>query len=422
MKKNKKILRFSLMTLFLFALAAFYYLKLRIDYKEQFLVSNLLFLSAKKIKTIYTQGDIKGALQKDPKRCFDELGDLSSTSPHFLRCNPNYLQCLFEGKLGSLENLLQISFQRKKYAIKVHQVFDKISYFSENKRFYDIISRSSTMGVDVPPYGVKLKISIEKFSRYSQEIILLDSCSDTFLPERVYAYESYQKKLFWDNKGRQIYLDKFLVNVRDVVEWASFDSNSSIDVKKYPKKDLSSPVTNLKVSEMKRYCAFRSKQLLKSHHLDAALYFPSDFLRPYQDLRLSLYPWHLRDESEYLYKVYKKQEKFAVSDKNCQQSYTRDCVKKYPWIKHSSASASWMGINQILGGVMEFSKNTFDLQKNVFLSSQLFFAHEDKHQIGQRIFWDGKGYEEIHFGRSYDKFSSLNKKYLPIGFRCMKYE
>ena len=76
-----------------------------------------------------------------------------------------------------------------------------------------------------------------------------------------------------DNFNQDIFIDKFRVTFRDIVEW-----KASLRLA-YKIPDTFSPPDSafgLTLEEMKNYCSFKGKQLLQAHIWDAATYIPQD--------------------------------------------------------------------------------------------------------------------------------------------------
>lgn len=359
---------------------------------------------SKQIHEVFTQGDQDDLLIKNPKLCESEIGDVAGVGKFYTRCNPGFLQCLYLQKSSPLHNL---KFERENSKLK----FELVPY--ENNKIYKVISRQISSGSFLPTYGIELKLKATNYPKFSMKFILEDSCHNTFLPQRKYAYGKENKKeiLEWDNFDQNIFVDKFLVSNREIKEFNETLSRDFI----FDPKNLSYPATKLSFKQMKEYCAFRSKELLMAHIYDAASFLPTDLedVEPIKVKRGPLY-WTKDIKTSFL----KDRNKVQVNQDICNLIYSKDCLKNYNYDPYFTNS-SWMGINNSLGGPLEAFYNPIEPDKNLKLSSIYFSFKSNRHAIAERGFWDGENHSPDSIRK--EEFEDLKEiQELKIGFRCME--
>ena len=270
------------------------------------------------------------------------------------------------------------------------------------------------------PHGPQLGYQIQlTYREESLQIILSQECAETFLPERRYAYGEYSKNrrdnFRWDNFGQKIFIDRYLVSNRDLKVWS--DLGLAPKAIQFDAGLPDNPALKLTKSQMLSYCAFRGKQLMQAHILDAASFHPMDIqnVRPKSSLR-NPYPW-TRKKGTFLNK--------ALNDKGslfkkeyCKKIFTSECGETALLGASVARSRSWMGMYQVLGGQLEAVRNAVQPKYNLKASSQHFDIHSAWHKIGKRAYWDGVGHTERNFGW---KRGEVPSKYpLGVGFRCFR--
>ncbi len=452
---------------------------------EKYLAFQILTKALPKLKKRWMYGDQEGFYDKKAFKCPREVEYNPYVDGKYFRCNPNYLQCFFEGNAGITNPVFKVYIQRKAYTVMANPVFDSIGLFSSKKRFYKIITRSNTEGASIPSYGVLVNLSIKEYPDYSLNVILEDSCGDTYLPQDIYAfgfypYDRYEKDWHWDNKNRHIYIDEHLVSFRDIIEWKLFDKTApkSIQVPNNS-QEWAFPAVGLKLSEMKRFCAFRGKQLLQAHYFDAATFlklsqkdeklikyeenenkeFDENFdknmdntegkknhndeynsdLYPhnFKTIKRSPYPWTKR-EHDFIqdYIEEKKHSPYIqLYENECKLVYSKECISLFSFIVFNNHSNSWVGLSDVLGGYLEVMDNPLYPNQNLKASSFYFDISSSWHQLGLRAYWDGLGFLSKNFDWSNNLYLEINeqdqafiespehpKDPFKVGFRCMKYE
>src|SRR5690606_37806334 len=122
----------------------------------------------------------------------------------------------------------KVSYQQQPYWVTANAIFPPRPRFSPAPRFYTIITPSQHHGEQLPSYALLLNIPVIGQNHSSLTLLLEDSCHDTYLPQRFYAYGSAlhhplpDEQSWWDNLYQDIYVDKFLVSFRDIVEWVEY--------------------------------------------------------------------------------------------------------------------------------------------------------------------------------------------------------
>jgi len=265
---------------------------------------------------------------------------------------------------------------------------------------------------------IKLFFSVKKTKL---NILLENSCADTYLPNRTYGKGPFQSRndWKWDNLNRAIYIDKFQVTNRDIKEWMEYDLTAPNIIIPKQSTALSAPTSNLTVVQMQRYCAFQGKQLLQAHFFDAATFYLGR-KRKSGILFRSQYPWTRKAKSSFLYKAQNDLE-YSFNKKYCSKIYSKECLNTtFPFYNHSTNSSSWMGIYQVFGGMLEYFDNPINQKQNINASSYYFPLTSRWHQLGVRSYWDGMHHAQKNF--RWTKFGppNIRSTQLKVGFRCMR--
>lgn len=366
----------------------FYYIENpdRIIQKRESL--QVLIEGAKKIKKIWHEGDIRGDLKSGKLDCQKEFKDFEKIDSTFFRCNLRFLECVLR---ESFEKEI-VDFPKNIYPIKL-----------ENGHYTKFIVRSSMEGPKIPNYGALINLA---YGGESLKIIFEDSCRETVLPPRVYSYGVENDDWRWDNLGRLLVIDKYLVTNKDISEW---NPNFSF-------KNLSYPATKLKFEEMQNFCLWKGKQVSQAHVFDAASFLPGNLrnINP-KIIFKSPYPWTRIKMSSFLFSAQRYAD-FVFDKKYCSQIYSNECLGKSPFEDFQFSATTWLGLSGVLGGPMEAMRNPVDAKENLLASSYHFPVSSLYHQLGKRSYWDGLGFSWDHF--------SLEEKAIGenalIGFRCMR--
>lgn len=457
---KRSIIYFLLIAIISLTVFVFYYLS---RYKNNDLenesevfirqkLSKVFFDAGLIIKERWEGGDYENKKSSVKFSCLNELGNQDDFDLSYLRCNPNYLQCFLEGNAGYPAPKFKINHGSEKIEVIVNQIFRSPSRYKKGNRFYKIISRSFGQDGVLIDHGVMINLSAPVYPGWSMNLLLEDSCSDTYLPQRRYIYgqkkslssnfkgrNPFVKDAFsvvnaadswtWDNDGRNIYIDKSLVKFREIIEWVDY---SGIKLSGNLPDDPSlwwRPASGLTEAEMRSYCAYRGKQLLESHVYDAATFFVQDYKKSFEkEIFPSVYHWSLRSTDSFLHKARKGgMKKSYINRENCQRAYVYECAKIFPFNLINYQPSSWMGINDVLGGYLEAMRNPIDSNQNLKASSIYFRASSPWHVLGKRAWWDGQGFEDKNFnwldpesGLLTETVGKLSGDHYNIGFRCMK--
>lgn len=374
----------------------------------------LLIEGSKLIKKIWEEGSYRNTKLS----CPDFLGDMNNTDSTYLQCNPSFIECLF----ASVDNHVVLKKRNIKHKIYLKKEFkDSIG----NKRVTQVVSGQIKRVKSFSGNGVIVGIYLKEkgFSTKPLYILLKDRCNDIFLPRRIYGYGKESNKWYWDNFNQNIYIDKFLVSNRDIAEWISYSNNSKLR-SKYKKifenkKILSNAATSISHSDMENYCHFKGKYLLEAHVYDAATSFPGDYQNTMPEYVTRYpYPWMTGRKRSFLYKM-NKNDDYMPSESDCKKAYVKECFNILPYEQHDTASYSWVGIFQILGGPMEMLNNRIDSHLNLKVSSYYLSGRDSKQVLSKRFFWDWSLESDTNV-KSIDQ--NLNVKDPDIGFRCMSFK
>lgn len=343
----------------------------------------------------------KSSLDVD-KNCRDLLGDLSQTDRSYLRCNPDFLACLARlGKGFGVEGRFSLS---EKYQLERRKDSPVVYRFSLSKE-------QVSFDIDLTPH-----------------------CKELYLPERLYAQgpaprEGESEELLWDNVGRNIFIDRDPVSVRDLretlalakrAEYQELFTAQELEVlqKLVATSNLAEPVRNLNLSTQHKVCALWKKELLRAEVYDAATFLPFDPQEAFpSQVSRSPYPWSKRRSDVFL--ANKNPE---INEQNCARAYVYECMGKFKQMHFESLSNSWIGLRMILGHEIESMRNVLSPRKNAMLSSKYFSATSRWHQLGVRGYWDGEGRDYRNFNFALEDPEVPARTDFGVTFRCMRRE
>lgn len=394
-----------------------------LSFKEQLLLDQALNEVALQIQKRYEQGDSEGYLQKNPQACAENLGSLANVHPFFLRCNADYLQCYFSGQAGT---------KPPEYFVHLGKEKERVRIRKSEGRFVKVLSRSLQRLKHLPDYALEMNLSVDKFPHLEKTILLENTCQDTYLPRRAYTYgplkqPGMQKKarelaqgreVRWDNFGSDIFINKYLVTGRDVLEWKKL-TGQKINKDESEGVGRAKPSTDLTLSERQAFCAFRGEHLLEAQLFDAATFMPDDKSKDPRTFWRYPYPWGSQREDQF----FVKGRSTEVDQDSCQLIYSQSC-STFPVQDYDNASTSWIEFNQILGGVLESLRNPIDPPLNVKASSFYFLQGSSWHQLGRRAQWQDGRFEWkdlLHQGilpQVDEAPLGVSDKNLLMGFRC----
>ena len=354
--------------------------------------SDILFKKAAlQVHTRWEKGDDEGRWRSGELVCDGILGKAGRAETNYLQCNPNFVVCWYRRYQEIVHD------QGKKHIFQVEFPTGKGLPFQRGGRH-----------VSSPLWGILRNGDKEvKFS-------LSDTCREVYLPEGYYGYGIYsspRKDWRWDNFGRNIFVDKYLVSNRDVWEWLhssdylqKYKVEMVTDMNRFPE-----PAVMLTFRQMQDYCSYQGKQLIEAHVFDAATFYPGDIsnLTPEVNVR-GKYPWSRMSSVEN-----------EEGLKKCLYFTGEECLENPGYTYFSNRSMSWIGISQVLGGLFKAQRNPIHKGRNLLASSFYYPVDSDVHQLGFRVHWDGQGHAYRNF--KFRGHSPKNKEsFFKIGFRCMR--
>lgn len=369
-----------------------------------------LFEGANHLRHFWTNGDYEGKYLRGEKTCKNNFGNLKEIWGDYLKCNPEFIKCI-------LENEFPLTIKN----------FTLVPLKNAQGNILEIVSKSLQNLEGAPNYGVKMSLALEgEIGKNTLSFVLEDNCQEILLPERTYAFgpfkmDDIEKDFKWDNVGRKIYADRRMVSIRDIIEWADathlenlISSKLREDSKLWP-----FPATFLTVDNMRKYCAFKGKKVLSAHVYDAFTFIPFNLDNKFpKRIYRSPYPWSKKSNDAWPYKM-KKYDDYQITDEDCKNCYSQECVGKISINEYFKESVSWAGLFGVLGGIMEYLENPIHPRENLKASSKFFTGDSDWHALGIRAFWDGQGHNINHFDFS-NKSPKNESEFFEVGFRCMK--
>ncbi len=345
------------------------------------------------ILKLWEEGD--RLITKAGPNCPQEILHDPKIGRSYYQCNPHLWQCYWQSGMGQ-NPTLEIDLFGQTFHVVAKASFDAIPAFSTHPRTYETFRRSEP-GLELQ-YGYLIDIEIKEIPGLFQPMILTDSCRDTYLPQRIYAYGKVKDKreegFIWDNFDRDIFIDKFYVSNRQVNEWRILTGEQTkiiSDRKLWPQPAL------ISLKEQTAYCSFYGKRLLEAKLFDAATMSPSDLKEstPERVLRPQT-PWQ-RDLSKSFLGMARINPDYQLTPLDCQLAQVQGCHERF----FTTDSATWMGINYALGFYPESFKNFIEPAGNMKKSSKFFAAASPRHELGTYTEW--KGEQDLT---------------LPVAFRC----
>jgi hypothetical protein len=330
----------------------------------------------------WSLGDIEGLYGTDKFQCEHIPNDDELYNSQFLKCNPEYLKCIFNGNVEGVDS-----------SFKLGRI-ELVPILNNNK------------SIEFQKYG-KIKINfIEKTLRKKVSVQLDNFCHSVYLPKNIYSAGPQTEQAYvWDNLNYDVFVDKFYVTNYDVARWLN-----KLSVNKH---NLYKPSTALNYEDREQYCLDQGKTILSSRVFDASAFYPNkrvdNFSFKYP------YPW-TKKRTTFL----STEEKISKFD--CKKTYTKECYeiskKKY----FSSNSISWIGMTSVLGEEMESFSNIYNNQANLKVSSSSLSRNSKWHKSGLRGHWNGNDFEKRDFSfveqYSNNRFFD-NIQELGVAFRCM---
>lgn len=351
----------------------------------------VLFLVSKKISSPYSQNLSEPSLTEVVLSAIPQIqerwseGDMEShfatakwacrslaanehISRGFLKCQPAYLECFARGEAG-LDPTFKVTLQKKEYAVKLREL--------SPGRYGQWLSKSDLLDENLPVSGLLVQLEVKDLGVWP--VILEDTCRDQFLPQRFYSYGARPEKgenpleMMWDNFGRNIFVDKYLVSRMDWALW-----------KKMPApNDPSLPITGVTINEQEAYCASRGGLRLDALLWDAATMSPVDLKRDRpQFITKPWLPWS-RDRRETFFDLALKDPDWRPTLSDCKKAYVKEC-QGFPYAPYEMDNISWMGVSHVLGGTPEIMRNSVEGELVYKASSKLESVRSLAHQLGVR--------------------------------------
>lgn len=367
------------------------------------LFSEVILSAIPSIQEKWTDG-ITEKNQRETEKCVMSYGKGKHYSAAFSKCNPQLMECL-------LKREIPLTYLDKTYHVRGRASFDAISGFSDEKRFTQVIARSTENRPHLPVLGLMIDLEVKELPGMSWKMILENTCQDTYLPERFYSYGKKNDpwEMEWDNVGRNIYIDKFLVSRLDINWWVSTEKKSEKYFTQNP-EEWPLPALTLNLTEQEEYCAWLGKRRMEAHLYDAATFMPGSLNQPFPDFIFKTWSYWERDKSKTFFLS-----KDKLKEGDCTRAWVKGCAEKFPFRPFDTNSATWMGIYQTSGGEMEALKNTIDHTQTLELSSYYLERNSEFHQLGSRGEWNGEGMDR-------DDFRLPANVIIPkgVGFRCYR--
>ncbi len=333
--------------------------------------------------------------------------ELKNIDRSYFQCNPDFFTCYIKIKHNQFSST---QFERIKLTIIP----------GDNSKIVEVTSPL----IDGYPYGIKFTLADhEKINKSTFQFE--DSCSDVYLPERIYAEGPVEKAgtvddFRFDNFNQAIYVDKFLVTFRDIKEWIDVDPMGSEGMVRPEQSLWAQPAHHISEKKMKAFCAFRGKQLVDAQIFDAMSFYPPSLEDPYPILNSrGPYPWTKKFKDSFLFMAM-HDPKFNFQIDFCKQVFTKECISSGKYKAHDRGHVTWSGVFQVMGGPLEAMRNIRSPKENLKASSYYFLAKSPWHQLGRRAYWDGVGFSDsnIEWGNKFK--TEIQDLDFAIAFRCMK--
>ncbi len=306
--------------------------------------------------------------------------------PSFYSCHPDYIKCFYKNR--------KIKRKGRVYQIKIEQ--------NDQGKASD---------------GVSFSLQDEDLGPLVQGK-LRNTCDQIVLPKGNYAYWNKPKDnnpIYFELHDLSFAIDKFLVSNDDVLKFSNTNKVKLKYFDKIAKEKGYAHAVWLTKDERVQYCDSQKKQLLNSFAFDAMATYRSPMKTKDSPVYYFSYPWKGKAEKG----LVRRFDHSFLETLSCQQFYTKDCQDGFKY--HLKERPSAVGVYEILGGSIEYFRNPFEPQKNVFLSSRYLTRQSPYHQLGMRSSWDGEGFLFKNLSPSLNEEIGTSDQLLNIGFRCFNY-
>ena len=353
------------------------------------LFAQVIEASLPKVTELWEEGD--RFITKSGLRCPQEVVLSPKIGRSYYQCQPHFWQCYWEGGVTSEQPYLKIDLFGQTYHVRAKPSFPSIEAYGPNSRYYQWL-KTEGEGLNLK-YGMVVDLEVKEIPGISQSMLLTDTCRDSYLPERVYAYgklkDKKDKGFVWDNFDRDIFIDKFYVSNQQVNEWRLL-SNEDKNVVSDPK--MWGEPAYLNRDEQIKYCAFYGKRLLEAKLFDAATMAPTDQSNPFPEVMLRPQtPWQ-RDLSKSFLGVARINPDYQLTPLDCQLAQVKGCAERY----YTTDSATWMGVFFGIGFEKESYRNPIEPSKTLKISSRAHAPDSEWHELGVRGNWKGEQDEKDH--------------------------
>jgi len=325
--------------------------------------------------------------------CPAEILPSDQVGSAYYQCQPHFWQCYWEGGIKK-ETRVSVELFDKKFHVMALPVFESIKEFSAKPRFYEVIKIHSK-GLK-SKFGMKIELKVEEIDQLTQTVVLLDTCRDTYLPQRIYKTDEVKnvKEFLWDNFEKHIFVDKFYVSNQKVNEWRLLTNHREKIIKErseWPKPAL------LNLDDQIRYCAFWGKRLLEAKIFDASTIPPTNIEDPKSYFSKKPQTYWQRDLSKTFLGLARINSDYQLTPLDCQLAEVKGCNERYFF----TDSSSWTGVNFSMGYYAESFLNFLEPTKNYKVSSNKLKPSSEWHELGKRSSWKG-----------------IQKEKNPVAFRC----
>ena len=358
------------------------------------LFTQVILAAQPQILKLWEEGD--RAISKTGTNCESEIHFSKQIGRSYYQCQPHLWQCYWSGGIKK-ETALKIEMFGQTFHVRAKPSFQPILSYSTDSRFYEIL-KGPFQGLNFH-YGVLVELTIDEVPEMTSPLILMDTCRDVYLPERIYGYGKIDPKknddgFLWDNVDRQIFIDKFYVSNQQVNEWHLLARAAN---KVIADRSLWGRPAILSSQDQKAYCSFWGKRVLEAKLFDAATMTPPDTKDQFPDrVPRPDTPWQ-RDIGKSFLGMSRRNPDYQLTPLDCQLAQVKGCVEKY----FSTDSVTWMGMNFALGFYPEALENKIEPSKNLKLSSKFQPPESDVHELGILGQWNG-----------------VPDPSLPVAFRC----
>ncbi len=378
--------------------------------KEEYKVVKLFEEALPLLEKRWLLGDVEGNFANGNFTCPSEIGDFKSIDADYLRCNPNYLQCFFESQTG-IKPSFEVTLEKNHYHVTAKPLYNSPKRYNKASRFYKLVKHTNENLVE-------LTLTITEIPGSELKVYLKPECNQSYLPQRKYLYGMSE---LWNNFGSHIFIDTHLVTFRDLTDWIDYGGGGGETDADIPNDStgLASFAYGVKPDAMKKYCAFRGKQLLTSYLFDAATFYPQELNNPTPtEIRNFPYPFSLKTQDVFLSKI-QRDPKLNVSEQDCKSIYIQDCLTITPYKAFFPYATSWIDLHESMGGPFEYLYNPIEKNLSIKASSFYFNKISPFHYLGLRLKWDENGFSSYNFEGLIDHDGQTKYK---VGFRCFQNE